>query len=101
MVGPSVHYLLAYSSLMMTSLSTIINAPRRTALDEILLLEVSESYDVSTWNTILETLVAAMLKSEKLVNMVSRVVQLLPRSSRSKSQQFNDIKTATHCRIVE
>jgi hypothetical protein len=101
MVGPSVHYLLAYSSLMMTSLSTIINAPRRTALDEILLLEVSESYDVSTWNTILETLVAAMLKSEKLVNMVSRVVQLLPRSSRSKSQQFNDITTATHCRIVE
>lgn len=41
-----------------------------TALDQILLLEVSESYDMETWNTILETLVAAMLKTEKLANMV-------------------------------
>lgn len=42
-----------------------------SALNQILLLEVSELYDVDTWNTILETLVSAMLKTENLEQMVS------------------------------
>ena len=42
-----------------------------TALNEILLMEAKETYDSDTWNTIVETLVAALLNTNDLKKMVS------------------------------